>query len=232
MFKVITVTSEYGAGASIIAQRVAEILGWTLLDRSLIAEVARATGVDTETVMKYDERVDSWWRRFNRGGLRAAAIQAGMPITDAEFFDSETIAGAAQRVIVRAAAAGNCVIVGRGAQCILQDRDNVYHVFIYAPWGERLSRVRGRAQSSTNAAELIRLTDQERAGYIRTYYGSNWKDPHLYQMMMSSQAGIENAACMIVEAVLRGSAADFAAAGARPARHLPMSGAGTRSRQH
>jgi len=174
------------------------------LDRTLVAAVARAAHVDAKTIAKYDEHVDSWWYRFNRGGLRAAAIEAGMPISDAEFFDSETVAGVAQRIIARAAAAGNCVIVGRGAQCALQERENVYHVFIYGPWRERVSRVRDRLKTSQNVEEAIRLADQERADYIHTYHGCNWKDPHLYQMMINSDAGIENAACMIVEGVLRG----------------------------
>jgi hypothetical protein len=64
--------------------------------------------------------------------------------------------------------------------------------------------VRSRIPSAPDIGELIRQTDEERASYLRTYYGCNWKDPHLYQMMISSQAGIENAACLIVEGVLRG----------------------------
>ncbi len=151
---------------------MAEILRWKLLDRALIDAVAGAAQVDAETVGRYDERVDRWWRRFNRGGLRAAAIEAGMPIIDAEFFDAETVAAVAQRVIAEAAAGGNCVIVGRGAQCVLQQREDVYHVFVYAPWWERVSRVRSRVQSVPDVGQLIRLTDEERASYIRTYYGA------------------------------------------------------------
>ena len=204
MFKVLTVERECGAGGTIIAQRVAEILGWNLLDRALIGAVARTAQVDAETVGRYDEHVDSWWRRFHRGGLRAAAIQAGVAIGDAEIFSPETVASVAQRVITEASEAGNCVIVGRGAQCVLQDREDVCHVLIYGPWRERVSRARDRVRSIPNVGEWIQSTDQERASYLRTYYGCDWKDPHLYHMMISSQMGIENAACLIVEAVLRG----------------------------
>jgi len=203
-FNVVTVTREFGSGGSLIAQRVAEMLGWRLLDGALVDAVARATHVDAETVARYDEHVDSWWRRFQRGGLKAAAIHGGMAITDAELFDGETVAAAAQRVIARAAAAGNCVIVGRGAQCVLQEREDAYHAFVYAPWSDREKRVRSRMRSACDVGELVRQTDEERARYIRTYYANNWKDPHLYHMMICSEVGIENAACMIVEGVLRG----------------------------
>ena len=202
MFQAVPMEREFGGGGSLIARRVAEILGWNLLDRELIDAVARATHVDAATVARYDERVDSWWRRLHLGGVRAAAIQAGMPIADAEFFDFETVAGAAQRVIAMAAAAGNCVIVGRGGQCLLQGRADVLHVFIYGPWRERVTRVRSRVKQAHNVAELIQSSDRERAGYIRTHHGCDWKDPHLYQMMISSRIGVENAAFLIVEAVL------------------------------
>jgi hypothetical protein len=202
MFKTLTVEREYGAGGSLIAQRVAEILGWKLLDRALIGAIAQGAQVDVETVGRYDEHVDPWWRKFNRGGLRAAAIQAGVAVADAEFFDAATVAALAQRVIASAAVTGNCVIVGRGGQCVLQDRADVLHVFIHGPWQERVSRVRGRIETPHNVGELIRLADQQRASYVRTHYGCDWKDPHLYQMVISSHVGIENAAFLIAEAIM------------------------------
>ena len=204
MFKGVTVSREYGSAGGIIARTVAETLRWNLLDRALIAAVARTAQVDAETAGRYDEHVDSWWHRLNRGGLRAVAIGAGITPGDAQFFDAETMAAFTRQVILKAAGTGDCVIVGRGAQCVLQDREDVLHVFIYAPWAERVGHVRARAESSQDVEELIRVTDHERASYIRTCYGCDWKDPHLYHMMISSRIGTEMAAWMIVNAVQRG----------------------------
>ncbi|HLN03511.1 MAG TPA: cytidylate kinase family protein [Bryobacteraceae bacterium] len=81
--------------------------------------------------------------------------------------------------------------------------EDVLNVFIYGSWEERVSRVRNRVDLSQDIEELIRLTDHERARYIRANYGRDWKDPHLYHMMISSQIGIETAAWMIVNAVKR-----------------------------
>ena len=201
MVRSVTVTREYGAGGGIIAQRVAEMLGWHLLDRDLIGAVASAAEVDAETIGRYDEHVDSWWHRFHLGGLRAMAIVAGVSATDAVVIDAETVARFAKPVIAMAAWRGNCVIVGRGAQCVLQSREDVFHVYVYGPWAERVARVRERIGSAEGVEESIRLTDQERASYIRTYYGFDWQDPHLYDLMISSKSGVENTACMIVDAV-------------------------------
>jgi len=209
MFKVLTVEREYGAGGGAIARLVAETLGWRLLDRALLSVVARTAQVQTQTIGRYDEHVDSWWHRFHRGGLRAAAIHAGVPRADTEFFDAEKVAAVTRDVIANAHNAGNCVIVGRGAQCVLQGHEDVFHVFVYGPWRERVSRIRSRGESAGNIGKCIRTTDDKRAGYIRSNYGCDWKDPHLYNMMISSQIGLEDAAWMIVEAVLRGGPVPF-----------------------
>jgi len=201
MFRVVTVAREYGSGGGIIARMAAERLGWNLLDGALIGAVARTAEIDAEIAGRCDEHVDSWWHRFNRGGLWSAAIWAGIAPDDVQFFDADAIATYTRQVMLKAAATGDCVIVGRGAQCVLQDHEDVLHVFIYAPWAERGGRVRARAESAQDVEELMRVTDGERASYIRTYYGCDWKDPHLYHMMISSQIGTEMAAWMIVNAV-------------------------------
>ena len=213
MFRVLTIARETGSGASAIAQRVADKLGWNLLDQELIWEIAWATQVDVETVRRYAERVDPWWHSFHRSGVRAVSLAAGIPVPETDFFDSETTAALAKRVIAEAAAKGNCVIVGRGAECVLQDHDDAFHVFIYGPWVERVSRVASRIESPDEAQDLIRSTDRERASYVKTYYGCDWKNPHLYNMMISSQMGTESAAWLIVNAMERG--------GARSARQRP-----------
>jgi len=201
MFKALTVEREFGAGGGLIARKAAERLGWNLLDGALAGAVAREARIDRETAVRYDERVGSWWHRFHRAGLWSLAIEAGFAPDDVWFPDAESMAVFARQAIAKAAGTGKCVIVGRGAQCVLQGHEDVFHVFIYGPWRERVSRVRRRFNSPEKAGESIRLTDGERARYIRTYYGCDWKDPHLYQMMISSQIGLDRAAETIVDAI-------------------------------
>lgn len=201
MFRSVTVSSEFGSGGAAIARYVAETLGWKLLDGALIAEIAQTAHVATETVARFDEHVDSWWHRFNRGGVKSAAICAGMAPGDTQFFDADRTAAITRQIIQKAAEEGECVIVGRGGQCVLQDRKDVLHVFIYAPWAERIERVRGRAAFAQDIEELIQETDRERESYVQTYYECHWKDPHLYHMMLSSTVGRGQAGWMIIDAV-------------------------------
>ncbi|MBZ5617795.1 MAG: cytidylate kinase-like family protein [Acidobacteriia bacterium] len=201
MFRVVTVAREYGSSGAAIAQRVAEHLEWKLLDKNLIEAVARRAQVDVATARRYDGSVDSWWHRINRAGLWSAGVAAGLRPADAQFFDAETMAAVAQEIIEGAASKGNCVIVGRGAQCVLQSRPEALHIFIYGPWPERIARVQERMGNDCDVAKLLGATDRLRAAYVRRYFGRDWKDRHLYQMMISSHIGIEKAALLIVNAV-------------------------------
>lgn len=201
MFRALTIAREYGSGASVIARRVADKLGWELLDQKLIWEIAWAAQVDIETAIRYDERADSWWHCFHRSCAQALCLAAGAPTGDDLFFDARMMVGFAKRVIAESAAKGNCVIVGRGAECVLQNRSDVLHAFIYGPWEERALRIGRRLQSWEDVPELLRVTDTERANYIHTFYGCDWKDPHLYHMMISSQIGSEAVASQIVDAI-------------------------------
>jgi cytidylate kinase len=170
----------------------------------LVEAIARSAQVDPELAQRYDERVDSWLHRINRRGLWHGTFEGVAAATDAQFFDAETMAALGRNLITEAHVRGNCVIVGRGAQCVLQDREDVFHVFIYAPWSERIGRVRARAPVARDIEGLIRSTDQQRADYIRMYFGCNWNDPHLYHLLISSELGEESVARTIIDAMERG----------------------------
>jgi cytidylate kinase len=205
MFRVLTIAREYGSGGGSIARRVAERLGWNLLDKTLVERIARAAQVDPELAQRYDERIDSWLHRISRKGLWYGGFDAVAAFSGTQVFDAETMVALARTLIEEACAGGNCVIVGRGSQCVLQDRKDVLHVFIYAPWPERVARVRERTPAAADVESLIRTVDQQRAGYIRTYFDCDWTDPHLYHMLLSSELGDENVARIIVEAIQCGA---------------------------
>ena len=202
MFSVITIAKEFGSGGSAVARRVAEHLGWKLFDRNLVDSVARTAQVGIEIAARYDEVIDSWWHRINRAGLWSTALDAGVPPIYAQFFDGETMAGITHSIILDAAAKGGCVIVGRGAQCLLQNRPEVLHVFVYAPWSQRIARVQVRL-GTKNVEEMIHSADRVRAAYIQKHFKRNWKDPHLYHMMVSSEVAIENVVRSVVDVVER-----------------------------
>ncbi|MGD0224840.1 MAG: cytidylate kinase-like family protein [Terriglobia bacterium] len=205
MFKVLTIAREYGSGGAVIGRRISERLGWKLLDKAFIDNVAHAAKVDPQLARRFDERTDSWLQRLAHQGAGRwrGAFEGAVIVSQPDFFDAETMAALAQNMIEEACQRGNCVIVGRGAQCVLRGRKNAFHVFIYAPWAERVARVRQRLPGTRDIEGLIRSTDRQRADFIRTYFGCNWMDPHLYHLMICSELGEALVESTIVEALAK-----------------------------
>lgn len=186
-YRVLTVSREFGSGGGRIAKTVAGWLGWKLLDSELLTEIARAARVDSKVVRRYDEHVDSWLRRLNEEAVRGVAVASGRPLNEEDIFDAHAMAELARRIIGEAYAAGNCVIVGRGAQCILEHKADVFHVFISASLRDRMHRLNTRLEPGADIALRIRSVDSERAKYIQQLFGKNWCDHRLYEMMIRSE---------------------------------------------
>jgi cytidylate kinase len=187
-YRVLTVNREFGSGGGRIAQTIAEWLGWKLLDKDIIDAIAYAAHVDTKVVSHYDEHVDSWLRRINQQAMRSAALAAGLELGENSVFDAEEIVKISRKIIEEAHAEGNCVIVGRGSQCVLRCQPDVYHVFVYAPYKERVARLRLRLEKDAYPEQRMRKVDEERAKYLQQYFGKQWNNPHLYDLMISSRA--------------------------------------------
>jgi len=201
MFRIVTVAREYGSGGGRIAQLLAERLDWKLLDRCLVEKIAQVARVEPKLAEQYDERPNPWVNRIVRalwqGGLMRGTMAGPIP----ELFDADTMASLSQRVIEEAADIGNCVIVGRASQCILQQRSDAFHVFIYAPRAERLRRVRSRHLTRAQAELALEARDQERAALIRRYFNQDWANRHLYDLMISSKLGEEVVLSTILNAI-------------------------------
>ena len=188
MIRIITVEREFGAGGTPIAQKLADQLGWKLWDQSLTTEIARLANVDHASVRRLDERVDSLFYRLMKVYMRGS-FERSLPVAGLEHFDADSMVALCQRVIEQAAAEGNSVVVGRGAPYFLRGRDDAFHVFVYAPWEDKLRRVKNSGKSEAEAVELLNAIDQERATFIKKYFGKEWPNRHLYHLMVNSKVG-------------------------------------------
>jgi cytidylate kinase len=203
-FRVVTVAREYGSGGAAVAARLAERLGFKLLDRGLVERIAEEARIPPDVAAKLDERVDPWVRRIGRalwyGGFEAVAA-----VHTDDVVDSDRVAALGGRILEAAAAAGECVIVGRGGQCLLRDRPDVFHVFVYAPRAECLRNLQARLGPGVDVEQAFQETDRERTAYIRRYFGENRLDPHLYHLMVNSALGEEAAVSAILLALETGT---------------------------
>lgn len=200
MINIITVEREYGCGASHIATAIAARLGWKLWDQEITEEIARRLKCKKEMVQEREERCDSMFYRLVKAFMRGS-FEARIDTENLEVLDAEHLALLFEKVINGIADRGQCVIVGRGANWILRDRPDAFHVFLYAPYDEKLRRTMAQGESERDAVELLESVDRERAAFIKKYYGKNWPDRSLYNLMVNTKAGDETAIETILDAV-------------------------------
>ena len=75
------------------------------------------------------------------------AMAAGRPLREEDIFDGHSMGQLVRKIIEEAHAAGDCVIVGRGGQCILEHKPDVFHVFVYAKLHDRMRRLKSTART-------------------------------------------------------------------------------------
>jgi cytidylate kinase len=218
-YRALTVSREFGSGGGRIAGTVAQWLGWKLLDQEIIGHIARAAHVDSTVVKHYDEHVDSWLRRVNEEAIRGVALVSGRPLADCDIFDAHAMAELSRGVIEDAYVAGNCVIVGRGAQCILHHKKDVFHVFVHAPLRERMERLRKRLEPGAEVEQRLRTVDGDRARYLHREFGRSWCDPHLYDLMLRSTDDEDAAARTILFAMTGAAVQESSETGASHVSH-------------
>ncbi len=150
--RVITLEREYGSGGGVVAARVAERLGWKLWDHALSEEIARRMGCECGEVEKHEERRDPAYYRLFKAFMRGS-FEGSLNAPRLKMVDADCVREVVRKLLPEIADTGNCVIVGRGSAFYLGSREDAFHVFVYAPFRERVRRLRAIGESEHQAVE-------------------------------------------------------------------------------
>jgi len=200
MFNAVTIAREYGSGGAEVGRRVAERLGWKFVDREIIERVAAMGKIDRSWAEEADEHCRAWWERvlsgFRHGGPEVYV--GGVADTGV---DRDSLQQFTAHVIEEAGKTGNCVIIGRGAQCVLRNHPEVLHVLVYAPMKEKVERMRDRHPREHDLETMLHRIDSERHHYIQDYYGCDSANRGLYHLCVNSTLGLDTCAGLIMNAI-------------------------------
>lgn len=200
MIKIVTIEREYGCGGGEIAQRLAAELGWKLWDQLLTEEIARLAECPKAVVEVREERTDPLYYRLFKSFLRGS-YEGSLNAHKLKLVDSESILKLTERVVQNAAKSGNSVIVGRGAQHFLRNRQDTLRVFLYATREAKVLRLQARGKSEKEAEQLVDSVDRERADFIQKYFRAEWPDHAIYHTMINTAIGEEAVVHMILDFV-------------------------------
>lgn len=194
----VAISASYGAGGTMIGPELARRLGVEFLDRAIPLAVAQRLDVPLDDAEAHDEAPasPSWLDRLLRGFTNTdASVPAPVP---ADTFTSEDFRRATEQVLLRQAATGHGVILGRAAVVVLGDRPDVLRVRLDGPVERRIAQAMdlgGLDRPSTEAA--LRRADRTHAEYARQLYRADIADPALYHLVLDSTA-LELTACVDV----------------------------------
>ena len=192
--KVITIGREYGSGGRTIGKLVAEKLGIPYYDRELVDQAAKSSGLAVEAIEENDQIVTrSFLYDLAIGTSYGYVNNTGVPL------DLNTQVFLAQREVILQFSKSPCVVVGRCADYILRDREDVLRVFIYASKKARLERiVKEYGEDPAKAEKLLAQSDKRRARHYEEFTDSIWGARRNYDVLLNSGAyGLEKTADII-----------------------------------
>lgn len=179
--KVITIGREFGSGGRSVGKAVAAALGWDYYDQELVRHVAEKTGFAERYIEETGEYSPS------KSRLAYAFNSVGTPDVMNGLSASDYLWTVQRKVILDLAEKGNCVIVGRCADYILEEREDALHVFVHADKAYRAKRI-VLLYGETDKPPVKRLAekDKKRALNYRHYTGREWGDVHNYDLALDS----------------------------------------------
>jgi len=200
--RVITLEREYGSGGGVIAEKLAGRLRWKLWDQLLTEEIARRMDCECSAVEEHEEKRDPVYYRLLKAFMRGS-FEGSLNAPRLKMVDTECVREVVKQILPEIAEAGNCVIVGRGSAYYLGNRPDAFHVFIYAPFQERVRRLQSAGKTEKEAIELVETVDRDRADFIKRYFDIEWPGRHRFHLMVNSGMGDEMAVEVVLDAVER-----------------------------
>mgnify|MGYP004466042343 FL=1 len=175
--RIITISREFGSGGRFIGEEVAKQLGIKYYDKDIIAKIAEQSGFSPEYITEKAELSP-------KKGLFAYAF-SGRDVTGKSIEDM--VYEAQRKVILEIAEKESCVIIGRNADFILKDKDNVLNVFIHGDMPEKVARICKLYNVTEEEAEkMMADIDKRRMTNYRFYTDQKWGMAKNYTLSLNS----------------------------------------------
>ena len=189
--RIITISREFGSGGRFIGEEVAKKLGIAYYDKNIISQIAKKSGLSPEYIQESAELSP-------KKGMFAYAL-AGRDITGKSVEDM--VYEAQRKVILELADKEPCVIIGRNADYILKDRDDVLNIFIHGDMQKKIQRITGLYKvEEQEAVKMMADTDKRRMTNYNFYTEQKWGKASNYTLCLnSSQLGYDRCEAIIME---------------------------------
>lgn len=172
----ITIGREYGSGGRVIGETLGKDLDIPVLDKNMITTIAKEHGFDEETLISSDERLSNPF------------FEPYVPYSPQSGALSERLFLLESQIIKETADKGSAIFIGRCANDVLRDYDDVINIFIFAPKLDRIARIMKveDIQDNLAAEKIVRKTDKTRRSYYQFYTDKKWGSADGMDLMINS----------------------------------------------
>lgn len=195
--KIITIARQYGSGGREIGRMLASMCGYEFYDNNLINMSAKKIGMDAGKLTEADEKIPNsiLYTLAVGSSMYGSMINPNFqPVNDKLFL--------AQCEVIEEIAKQDCgsVIVGRCADHVLEGRDDVLHVYLYADFDYRVEEIcRRHGISKSESKSLVMKTDKRRANYYNYYTGKKWGKMENYDLSISTDGKTYEEICEMIK---------------------------------
>jgi cytidylate kinase-like protein len=191
----VALSASYGAGGSRIGPALAARLEVPFLDRAIPAAVAEELAVPLEDANAHDEQTSAGWLERMLSGF--IGLDSGSPVQlPPELLSSADFRRTTEEILLRQAASGQGVILGRGGVIVLREDPRVLRVRLDGPFEQRVRRAAVlEGIEEARAERRVHQLDRTHAAYFRQLYGLDICSPTLYHVVLDSTA-IDVDACV------------------------------------
>lgn len=186
---VITIARQYGSGGRTVGQMLAKELGVEYYDKDLIIKASEESGINIALFADADEKSKNIFKRFKKKNYGGEVLSP----SDKNFNSEENLFNYQAKIIRELAEKESCIIIGRAADYILKDRNDVISVFVHAPQWFLLEQAGKKvSKKGKDLEKYIAKIDKERAEYYKNHTGREWTDARNYDLCLdSSKLGFE-----------------------------------------
>jgi len=199
---VITVSRQFGAGGKTLSKFVAQKLNYTFVDEEIIQLVAEKARVSTNWVESIEKEAGGKLHKFLSSLVPKSFVEKILD-DDRGYIDEEIYVDALQSVITKIAEDDNSVILGRGGQYILREREDTFHVILMGDKDDRVKFMETHYNlNPSQALQAVNSEDKRRMNLYRKFGKEDYNSPHLYHLVLNtSKLSIEQAVDLVCELV-------------------------------
>lgn len=199
---VITISRQFGAGGRTLGRMIADQLGYTFADNLIVTRIAEAARVAPHWVETEEKEAGTNLSRIISKMVSKVVVDKIVK-EEQGYLDEQLYLDYLVVIIAQIAEEGNAVILGRGAQYILSDHPDTYHILLTDKFENRVKFMEKHYNYSTSEAiKIVKNEDKRRLNLYRKIGKTDYDDPLLYHLVLNmSKVSLEKAKQLIIELI-------------------------------